>query len=603
MGARIPGGFLLKFQSIREFLQNSVITVILLYLLVIVLILVFSSNILGSMDQNTIGEDGISLVLLMAIPLILIISLGYSFIYVWRKVRSKHSSYRFRLRLVLLIFLIIFLISLPQTVLSLRFVDMVFNQWFGPEVGMALDSGLEIALEYYFDLNRELEDIGNSPYLSLSASRVSQSPERVWKELKSQFPMIEGIQILSPEDLYVFGDPRLTYSREELELIKPGLIPKRTVPDFSILGYMKELKSSGTPYKVVLYRTIPREFDDHARNLTQGIEKFKQFEEYDKLFSVGLILFYAIFLVPMLFLGFVVALVISQRMIKPFLGLEEATRRVAQGDYSYRLLSRENDDFSFLTDSFNTMVKELEVSRMETLQTEKVSAWQDIAQRLAHEIRNPLTPIRLYAQRVLTRLGDDEIPEQVIRKGMNRILVEVDNLNSLLTEFREFARQKSPAMEELNLKKFLHSIIEVLEESSPGVTFLTEDLRDDLYIHADPGQFRQVFQNLFSNALQAMGGEGIIILRADLVKKGYSVYSRVQVSDSGPGIPEDLLDQVFNPYFTTRDKGTGLGLSIVERIIHDHKGRIWVESSPGEGTTFYLDLPYEEMYGKDTDYR
>ncbi|MDA3957179.1 ATP-binding protein [Oceanispirochaeta sp.] len=593
----------MKFQSIREFLQNSVITVILLYLLVIVLILVFSSNILGSMDQNTIGEDGISLVLLMAIPLILIISLGYSFIYVWRKVRSKHSSYRFRLRLVLLIFLIIFLISLPQTVLSLRFVDMVFNQWFGPEVGMALDSGLEIALEYYFDLNRELEDIGNSPYLSLSASRVSQSPERVWKELKSQFPMIEGIQILSPEDLYVFGDPRLTYSREELELIKPGLIPKRTVPDFSILGYMKELKSSGTPYKVVLYRTIPREFDDHARNLTQGIEKFKQFEEYDRLFSVGLILFYAIFLVPMLFLGFVVALVISQRMIKPFLGLEEATRRVAQGDYSYRLLSRENDDFSFLTDSFNTMVKELEVSRMETLQTEKVSAWQDIAQRLAHEIRNPLTPIRLYAQRVLTRLGDDEIPEQVIRKGMNRILVEVDNLNSLLTEFREFARQKSPAMEELNLKKFLHSIIEVLEESSPGVTFLTEDLRDDLYIHADPGQFRQVFQNLFSNALQAMGGEGIIILRADLVKKGYSVYSRVQVSDSGPGIPEDLLDQVFNPYFTTRDKGTGLGLSIVERIIHDHKGRIWVESSPGEGTTFYLDLPYEEMYGKDTDYR
>jgi two-component system nitrogen regulation sensor histidine kinase NtrY len=603
MGARIPGGFLLKFQSIREFLQNSVITVILLYLLVIVLILVFSSNILGSMDQNTIGEDGISLVLLMAIPLILIISLGYSFIYVWRKVRSKHSSYRFRLRLVLLIFLIIFLISLPPTVLSLLFVAMVFNQWFGPEVGMALDSGLEIALEYYFDLNRELEDIGNSPYLSLSASRVSQSPERVWKELKSQFPMIEGIQILSPEDLYVFGDPRLTYSREELELIKPGLIPKRTVPDFSILGYMKELKSSGTPYKVVLYRTIPREFDDHARNLTQGIEKFKQFEEYDKLFSVGLILFYAIFLVPMLFLGFVVALVISQRMIKPFLGLEEATRRVAQGDYSYRLLSRENDDFSFLTDSFNTMVKELEVSRMETLQTEKVSAWQDIAQRLAHEIRNPLTPIRLYAQRVLTRLGDDEIPEQVIRKGMNRILVEVDNLNSLLTEFREFARQKSPAMEELNLKKFLHSIIEVLEESSPGVTFLTEDLRDDLYIHADPGQFRQVFQNLFSNALQAMGGEGIIILRADLVKKGYSVYSRVQVSDSGPGIPEDLLDQVFNPYFTTRDKGTGLGLSIVERIIHDHKGRIWVESSPGEGTTFYLDLPYEEMYGKDTDYR
>ena len=593
----------MKFASLREFLQNSVMSVILLYLLVILLILVFSSNILGGMDQNTIGEDGISLVLLMAIPLILLFSLGYSFVYVWRKVRTRHSSYRFRLRLVLLIFLIIFLISLPQTVLSLRFVDMVFNRWFGPDVGIALDSGLEIALEYYFDLNRELVDIGNSPYLSLSVSRVSQSPERVWKELKSQFPLIEGIQILSPDELFVFGDPRLTYSRADLEMINPGLIPKRTVPEFSILGYMKELQVSGIPYKVVLYRTIPREFDDHARNLTQVIEKFKQFKEYDQLFRIGLLLFYAIFLVPMLFLGFVVALVISQRMIKPFLGLEEATRRVAQGDYSYRLLSRENDDFSFLTDSFNTMVKELEVSRRETLQTEKVSAWQDIAQRLAHEIRNPLTPIRLYAQRVLTRLGDDEIPEEVIRKGMNRILIEVDNLNSLLTEFREFARQKPPSMEELNLKKFLHTIIEVLEESNPGVTFLMDDLSEDLYIHADPGQIRQVFQNLLSNALQAMEGDGVIILRADLVKKGYSVYCRVQVSDSGPGIPEDLLDKVFNPYFTTRDEGTGLGLSIIERIIHDHKGRIWVESSQGEGTTFYLDLPYEELYGKDTDHR
>jgi nitrogen fixation/metabolism regulation signal transduction histidine kinase len=578
-------------------------TVVLLYLLVIVLILVFSSSILGGMDQNTIGEDGVSLILLLAIPLILIFSLGYSFIYVWRKVRTKHSTYRFRLRLVLLIFLIIFLVSLPQTVLSLRFVEMVFNRWFGPDVGIALDSGLEIALEYYSDLNRELVDIGNSPYFSLSVSRVSQSPERVWKELKSQFPLIEGIQLLSPDDLFVFGDPRLTYSRDDLELISPGLIPKRTVPDFSILGYMKEIQVSGVPYRVVLYRTIPREFDEHARNLTQVIEKFKQFEEYDQLFRIGLFLFYAIFLVPMLFLGFVVALVISQRMIKPFLGLEDATRRVAQGDYSYRLLSREKDDFSFLSDSFNSMVKELEVSRRETLQTEKVSAWQDIAQRLAHEIRNPLTPIRLYAQRVLVRLDDDEIPQEVIRKGMNRILVEVDNLNSLLTEFREFARQKPPAMEDLNLRKFLYSIVEVLEESNPGVVFHMDDLQENLYIHADQGQIRQVFQNLISNALQAIDGDGVIILRADLVKKGYSVYCRIQVSDSGPGIPDEMQDKVFNPYFTTREDGTGLGLSIVERIIHDHKGRIWVESVPGEGTTFYLDLPYEELYGKDTDHR
>jgi len=592
----------MKFRQFREFLQSSIITVILLYLLVILLILVFSSSILGGMEQKTIGEDGILLVLLLAIPLIIIFSLSYSAVYVWRRIRTKHSRYRFRLRLVLLIFLIIFLISIPQTVLSLRFVDMVFNKWFGQDIGIALDSGLDIALEYYFDLNRELDDIGNSPYFTLALSRVPQSPDKVWKEIKSQFPLIEGMQIMTSDDLLLFGDPRMSYSRSELENIEPGLTPKRTVPDFSILGYLREMQISGVPYKIIIYRTIPREFDNHARNLTQVIDKFKQFKEYDHIFRIGLFLFYAIFLVPMLFLGFIVALIISQRLIRPFLGLEEATRRVAQGDYTYRILSREKDDFSFLTDSFNSMVKELEVSRRETLQTEKVSAWQDIAQRLAHEIRNPLTPIRLYAQRILVRLGNDDIPEEVLRKGMNRILSEVDNLNSLLTEFREFARQKPPVLEKLNLLQFLNSILEVIEESAPGVTFLTEDLNEDLYIHADPGQIRQVFLNLISNAVKAMEGEGVVILRADLVKKGYSVYCRIQVSDSGPGIPENLLEKVFNPYFTTRDDGTGLGLSIVERIIYDHKGRIWVESAQGEGTTFYLDLPHEELYGKDSSH-
>jgi two-component system, NtrC family, nitrogen regulation sensor histidine kinase NtrY len=591
----------MNFRSLRDFLQNSVITVVLLYLLIIVLILIFASSILGGMDQNTIGEDPSQLILLITIPLLILAALGYSFIYVWRKVKTKHSRYRFRLKLVLFIFLIIVLISLPQTILSISFVDMVFSRWFGPDVGNALNSGLEIALEYYFDLNRELEDIGNSPFLALSVSRIIHSPEQVWKEVKVQYPRIEGMQIISPDDLYVFGDPRLTYSREELAQLQSGLIPKRTVPEFSILGFIKDYQIGGTSYKVVLYRTIPRKFDEHARNLTQVIDKFKQFNEYEGLFRIGLILFYAIFLVPMLFLGMVVALYISQRLVQPFLGLEEATRRVAQGDYSYRLLSREKDDFSFLTDSFNSMVKELEVSRKETLQTEKVSAWQDIAQRLAHEIRNPLTPIRLYAQRVLNRLEDDEIPEEVIRKGMDRILVEVDNLNNLLTEFREFARQKPPALEKVNLKNFLYTIIEVLEESSPRVSFMTEDFPSDLKIQVDPGQLRQVFNNLISNSIQAMEGEGVVILRADLVKKGYSVYCRVQVSDSGPGIPEEMQGKVFNPYYTTREEGTGLGLSIVERIIHDHRGRIWVESAQGEGTTFYLDLPYEELYGKDSD--
>ncbi len=593
----------MTFSRVREILQNSVITIVLLYLIIIVLTLLFSSSILGGMDPESISDNRTLMALFMTIPVIILFAVFYSIYYLRVKMKSRHSSYHFRLKLVLLILLIVVLVSLPQTVLSLRFMDMVFDKWFGDDVGVALNSGLDIALEYYYDLNQQLEDIGENPYFALTASRVGSDPEGVWSELKIHYPQLDGMQIVSDEDDRFFGDPRLNYTRSDLLDLSPGLIPKRTGLNFSILGYLKDMQIRGASYRIVIYRIIPREFDRNARNLTQMIEKFRQYTHYSRLFKFGLLLFYAIFLGPMLFLGFVLALVISQRLISPFLRLEEATRRVTQGDYSFRFLSRENDDFAFLSDSFNTMMKELDVTRREILQTEKVSAWQEIAQRLAHEIRNPLTPIRLYSQRVLTKLDQENLPRGMIEKSMNRILLEVENLNNLLVEFREFARQRPPVLELCNFRKFLNEITEVYEASYPDVFIVADDIPGDLNLQFDQSQFRQVFNNLITNAIHAMEGNGMIIIRADLVKKGYSVYCRIQVTDTGPGINAENQEKIFNPYYTTREEGTGLGLSIVERIVFDHKGRIWVESAIGEGTSFFIDLPYEETHGTNTDHR
>ncbi len=585
----------------RELLQNSVITIVLLYLIIIILTLFFSSTILEGLDPESISENRTLMALFMTIPVIILFTVIYSIYYLRVRIKNRHSSYHFRLKLVMLILLIVVLVSLPQTVLSIRFMDMVFDKWFGDDVGIALNSGLDIALEYYYDLNQQLEDIGESPYFTLTASRVGSDPEDAWKELKLLYPRLDGIQIVTASDVILFGDPRLNYTRQDLLALSPGLIPKRTGLNFSIIGFLKEMQVRGESFRIVIYRIIPREFDRNARNLTQMIEKFRQYTHYSRLFKIGLLLFYAIFLGPMLFLGFVLALVISQRLISPFLRLEEATRRVTQGDYSFRFLSREDDDFAFLSDSFNSMMKELDVTRREILQTEKVSAWQEIAQRLAHEIRNPLTPIRLYSQRVLTKLDQEVVPRGMIEKSMNRILMEVDNLNNLLVEFREFARQRPPVLEASNFRQFLHEITEVYEASYPDVSILTENVSSDLMLEFDIPQFRQVFNNLITNAILAMEGNGLIIIRADLVKKGYSVYCRIQISDSGPGINAENQEKIFNPYYTTREEGTGLGLSIVERIVFDHRGRIWVESAVGEGTTFFIDLPYEELHGTNTD--
>ncbi|MFP4067709.1 MAG: sensor histidine kinase, partial [Spirochaetaceae bacterium] len=116
-------------------------------------------------------------------------------------------------------------------------------------------------------------------------------------------------------------------------------------------------------------------------------------------------------------------------------------------------------------------------------------------------------------------------------------------------------------------------------------------------------QIKQVFANLFANAVEAMAGEGDVRVRADLVKRGERYYARVQVRDTGPGIAEEYHGNVFNPYFTTKPHGTGLGLAIVERIIFDHGGRMWFETERGVGTTFFLDIPQDASDEHDSGSR
>ena len=240
------------------------------------------------------------------------------------------------------------------------------------------------------------------------------------------------------------------------------------------------------------------------------------------------------------------------------------------------------------------MMTELERSRYKLLQTEKIQAWQEIAQRMAHEIKNPLTPIKLSAQRILYRFREKRDNfEEILEPAVESIIDEVENLNNLLEEFRTFSRLPAPEMENVNLYTLIMEVLAVYAGLYPGVTVRVEDVDQEMYLPVDRGQMRQVFGNLLKNAFEAIGEKGSVVLRTDLVRKQNRRYCRIQIKDSGAGIDPDFHGQVFNPYFTTKEEGTGLGLPIVERIIFDHKGQIWFETEIGAGTTFIIDLPME----------
>ena len=184
----------------------------------------------------------------------------------------------------------------------------------------------------------------------------------------------------------------------------------------------------------------------NARKLTESLTLFTALDQFRELFRLVLVGFFFLFSLPIFFITILVSLLLTERIIGPIVHLEDATRRVAEGDFSFRILTRPRDELANLVDSFNGMISELERSRRKLLQAERITAWQEIAQRLAHEIRNPLTPIKLSAQRMLKKHEEGaEDFAKVLHPAVSSIITEVENLERMLREFGEFAKLPVPS--------------------------------------------------------------------------------------------------------------------------------------------------------------
>jgi len=218
-----------------------------------------------------------------------------------------------------------------------------------------------------------------------------------------------------------------------------------------------------------------------------------------------------------------------------------------------------------------------------------------MAQQLAHEIKNPLTPIKLSAERVLRRWRNepDKINE-IIESSMMAIIQETEGLSALLNEFRTLSKPMEPSKTWTLMKEPIEELINTYSTSYPQVQFNSNLVENDITVKIEKHRLAQILTNLIINAIDAMNGIGSIDIRSDLVKKRDVLYCRISIKDSGKGISKQDSHLLFTPFYTTKESGTGLGLSIVERIVNDHGGAIWFDSAEGVGTTFYIDLPAEK---------
>jgi signal transduction histidine kinase len=283
-----------------------------------------------------------------------------------------------------------------------------------------------------------------------------------------------------------------------------------------------------------------------------------------------------------------------ETLIRPILSLNRTMKRAGLENLGVRASARTGDEVGELATAFNRMMDELEaarerekVQRAQLAHTEKMAAVGTLAAGVAHEVNNPLAGVLACVENIRSDPEDEETRERyldLIVDGLNRIERTV---NTLL----DFSRQREMSLEETSLNHNLKHVVELvgyqLRQAGIEVRFDLDE--SGAVVMADHFQMEQLFLNLVLNAVQAMPRGGELVLRTRVGEEDVAA----EVRDSGTGIPEQIRDRIFDPFFTTREvgEGTGLGLSVSDSIAAAHGGSIRVESTPGVGTTFRVELP------------
>ncbi len=302
---------------------------------------------------------------------------------------------------------------------------------------------------------------------------------------------------------------------------------------------------------------------------------------------VGAVGFLALMVVVMALVG----VLLSRAVVAPLGRFVAYARRIGDGDYSPVTPTRRfRDEFSDLAVAFNTMLHRLQAHQEQLLQAGKMAAVGTLTSGIAHELNNPLNNIGLTTEALIENM--DDYSGETKLKMLNQIDTQVERACATVRNLLDFTRKDQPVFTSVSVNDALRSTLNLLgNELSLGQIELELGLGEDLpLVAANPRHLQQLFLNLLLNAIDAMPDGGPLSIRTFLDEDGCV---RIDVADSGIGIPQEHLDKIFDPFFTTKEpgRGTGLGLSVSFGIVEQHGGRIAVRSRPGVGTTFSVSLP------------
>jgi nitrogen fixation/metabolism regulation signal transduction histidine kinase len=510
-----------------------------------------------------------------------------------------------RFRLIAMCFIVAVLPAIPVTFLVRNLLEKSFNVGLSTTVSEALESGMTISRSHMAQLQTGFEQEAEEIAALFAASPPDSARVAAALSARGGAGGVDGFIVGPPPppdsaggaaDSLPGGLGSFAARPEFLRLLAGARVIERRPPaqaweEFSF--YETENKALQLalwhPHgrrNFLFYETIDPEFLGNARKLLDGRQIFAQLRLAQSTLSRSFFYPFIIIYGVMLVIALVLALFMAERMAAPVRRLVAAAAAVAAGDWRIQLRRGIGGEIGRLTEAFNLMVSRLEAQRRRLLDLEKMAAWREIARHLAHEIKNPLLPIRLAVQEMRDQYrGDDGAYRESLSESARVVEDELEHLQRLVREFSAFAKMPGLAPSTGSLERLVSDVARLYPQVETRIA-ADPSLPEFSF---DPDQMRRVLINLFENAAGAVAEVEGASVAIEMTRRAESAV--LVFSDSGPGIPEENLSRIFDPYFTTRRGGTGLGLALVKNIILVHGGTIEARNAAAGGAEFTVTLP------------
>jgi nitrogen fixation/metabolism regulation signal transduction histidine kinase len=407
----------------------------------------------------------------------------------------------------------------------------------------------------------------------------------IWYENRQLIGIVAGGRLLDES----FCRNLQAISGAEVLLVQGNVLLARTIAGQSdeMALYLQNKQTFRTKIQGLWYTFSRYPLEDFSGNKVADLLMGVSTHDLDIIFE-NMRTLYGGFALGGLILAIVLGFISSRGFRRPIENLTEAAARLADGDFTARVNYGGRGELASLVDTFNEMAADLEDYRRKLVESERLAAFTTMARKVAHEIKNPLTPIKIAIQD-LRRAYEASDPNfaEAFEQSTRTVLSEVESLSRIVDEFSEFAKFPAPRLVRENLNDIVRSTALLFSKETQVGALRMELTSRATAISADKDQIKRVIVNLVKNGLEAIPPSGRVTIRTALLDNRVIL----TVTDTGPGLSAAAKQNLFTPYFTTKQGGSGLGLVIVKKIISEHDGRIKIDDSIEGGTAAIMELP------------